>query len=239
MKLLGLETGNPAPQRSIVPGSWARASLPPSPALCWLSPASPQLLCLGGVICASFWGWAPLVTWWGWTCSEWGCSWCRMLPGSPAKWFLLQVMAELTRGIKDSHASTAFGNHRFRRLTRASCCRNMLRFRMRFAKLPKRFFFFFLKSCLNLGNQSILSSSENVTVEDPARGWPSWTKKAKMLQKVENISFKGDGMAVVWYCVKMVSNILARKSCLFSVGCEAMRYRAWEHSVAREELSKK
>lgn len=60
-----------------------------------------------------------------------------------------------------------------------------------------------------------------------------------MLQKVENISFKGDGMAVVWYCVKMVSNILARKSCLFSVGCEAMRYRAWEHSVAREELSKK
>lgn len=61
-----------------------------------------------------------------------------------------------------------------------------------------------------------------------------------MLQKEENIiSFKGDRMAVVWYCVKIVSNFLARKSCLFSVDCEAMRYRALEHSVARKELFKK
>lgn len=46
-------------------------------------------------------------------------------------------------------------------------------------------------------------------------------------------------MAVVWYCIKIVSNFLARKSCLFSAGCEAMRYRALEHSVAKEELFKK
>lgn len=37
-------------------------------------------------------------------------------------------------------------------------------------------------------------------------------KKAKMLQKEENIiSFKGDRRAVVWYCVKIVSTFLARK----------------------------
>lgn len=44
------------------------------------------------------------------------------------------------------------------------------------------------------------------------------TKKAKMLQKEENIiSFKGDRMAVVWYCVKILSTFLVRKRCLFSV----------------------
>lgn len=61
-----------------------------------------------------------------------------------------------------------------------------------------------------------------------------------MLQKEENIiSFKGDGMAVVWYCVKIVSNFLARKHCLFSAGYEAMRYRALELSVASEALFNK